>query len=263
MPVIEAGARLVRRWSYRIDRALSTPARSGRSSVRRWPNAFRSVVSTSCSRFVVAVCSGITRGWARVASDAAQSPSSGAEVHVRPAPRCRWWPATRSTAVADPLHVRCLWNGRRFRTFNSIDDFSREAWRSRSTATARHARHRTPERIAPGAATTKPRLDIELTAKSSVVSRRARPRPRPPRTGFFDCPLLSKDARGSPRSRRSPDVTMVNTRSGGRPRQARARRVSSAERAVNLQFSLALIYGESHNVRVSILPPRIVVRVQH
>lgn len=122
---------------------------------------------------------------------------------------------------------------------------------------------RTPERIAPGAATTKPRLDIELTAKSSVVSRRARPRPRPPRTGFFDCPLLSKDARGSPRSRRSPDVTMVNTRSGGRPRQARARRVSSAERAVNLQFSLALIYGESHNVRVSILPPRIVVRVQH
>lgn len=147
--------------------------------------------------------------------------------------------------LADRLHVRRLWNGRRFRTFNSIDDFSREAWRSRSTATARHARHRTPERIAPGAATTKPRLDIELTAKSSVVSRRARPRPRPPRTGFFDCPLLSKDARGSPRSRRSPDVTMVNTRSGGRPRQARARRVSSAERAVNLQFSLALIYGES------------------
>lgn len=112
-----------------------------------------------------------------------------------------------------------LWDGRRFRTFNVLDDFSREALAVEIDLNLPSARViRTLERIAAWRGyPSRLRLDNVLTVESSsdtwvqageaVRNVLCAPHPLPP-----------EGARGLPRSIRSPDLIIINTRSGTRPR---------------------------------------------
>lgn len=112
-----------------------------------------------------------------------------------------------------------LWDGRRFRTFNVIDDFSREALAIEVDLNLPAVRViRTLERIAAWRGyPNKLRLDNVLTVESSL-DLRAQANEAVSDVLCTRHPLLSKCARELPRSRRSPDLNIMNTRSSERPR---------------------------------------------
>ncbi len=112
-----------------------------------------------------------------------------------------------------------LYDGRPFRTLNVIDEGNREALRiecGTSIPSSRVVRvlnqlveiHGRPEAI---------RLDNVLTVESSSNTG-AQASEAVSDVLFAPHPLLLEDARGLPRSRRSPDLTIMNTRSCERPR---------------------------------------------
>ena len=109
--------------------------------------------------------------------------------------------------------------GRRFRTFNVVDDFNREALHIEvdtsitSQRLVRIFEQLKHNRGLPQVLRTDNVLTVESSSDTRVHAAEA----------VLDVlcllhPLSSEVAHGLPRSRRSPDLTIMNTRSGGRPR---------------------------------------------
>ncbi|HEX7341321.1 MAG TPA: DDE-type integrase/transposase/recombinase [Rhodanobacteraceae bacterium] len=111
-----------------------------------------------------------------------------------------------------------LGDGRSFRLFNVIDDYNREglAIEADFSLPATRVMHALDQIIEWRGQPQVLRCDNVLTLKSSAL-RQARGGEAA--VGVLDVPYPPhlEDARGLPPSRRSPDLTIMNTRSGKRP----------------------------------------------